>query len=62
MTGLTDIADFLAETIISIDAGQKFILMSKTHGNGLPLVAWRLRFQEDFDGRKLRSFLYLPLP
>ena len=52
MTSLTNIADFLAGAIVSINAGQKFVLMSKTHGNGLPLVAWRLKTQEHFDGRK----------
>lgn len=59
MTSLTNIADFLAEAIVSVNAGQRFVLMSKTHGNGLPLVAWRLKFPEHFDGRN--SFLYLSI-
>lgn len=52
MTALTKIADYLAKAIISMDNGEKFILMSRTEGNGLPLVAWRLKTPTHFDGRR----------
>jgi glutamate/tyrosine decarboxylase-like PLP-dependent enzyme len=50
MTNLTNTADFLAESIAAIGGGEKFVLMSKTGGDGLPLVAWRLKNEEVYDG------------
>lgn len=50
MTNLTQISDFLAESILKIGGGEKFVLMSKTGGEGLPLVAWRLKNEESYDG------------
>lgn len=54
MTNLTHTADFLAESILSIGDGNKFLLMSKKGGEGLPLVAWRLKNKEKYDGMPLR--------
>lgn len=51
MTNLTKTADFLAEAIAAVGDGEKFVLMSKTGGDGLPLVAWRLKNQEAYDGK-----------
>jgi glutamate/tyrosine decarboxylase-like PLP-dependent enzyme len=51
MTNLIRTADFLAESIAAIGGGEKFVLMSKTGGEGLPLVAWRLKNTEDYDGK-----------
>lgn len=50
MTNLTQISDFLAESVLKIGGGEKFVLMSKTGGEGLPLVAWRLKNEESYDG------------
>lgn len=50
MTNLTKTADFLAESIAAIGDGEKFVLMSKSGGDGLPLVAWRLKNKEAYDG------------
>lgn len=50
MTNLTQTADFLAESVVKFGGGEKFVLMSKTGGEGLPLVAWRLKNEEDYDG------------
>ncbi|EIM86926.1 glutamate decarboxylase [Stereum hirsutum FP-91666 SS1] len=59
MTNLTQISDFLAESVLKIGGGEKFVLMSKTGGEGLPLVAWRLKNEESYDefaiARALRS-------
>jgi glutamate decarboxylase len=49
MNNLTAIADHLAESILKIGDGDKFVLMSRTHGEGLPLVAWRLKKKENYD-------------
>jgi len=43
MSNLTQTADYLAQTIESIDDGKRFQMISKTSGNGLPLVAWQLK-------------------
>jgi len=52
-------SDFLAEEILKMGDGEKFVLMSDTGGKGLPLVAWRLKEQGDYDefaiARRLRS-------
>ena len=62
MTNVTQTADFLAESVVAIGGGEKFVLMSKTGGEGLPLVAWRLKNQEEYDGIViLVSFVYSPL-
>jgi hypothetical protein len=37
MASLINIADFLADAIVSMSDGERFLLMSKTHGNGLSL-------------------------
>ncbi|KIJ41001.1 hypothetical protein M422DRAFT_31912 [Sphaerobolus stellatus SS14] len=59
MKNLTTTADFLAESILAIGNGEKFVLMSKTGGDGLPLVAWRLKNEEKYDefaiARRLRT-------
>jgi len=59
MTNLIQTADFLAESVMKIGDGKKFVLMSKTGGEGLPLVAWRLAKKEKYDefaiARNLRS-------
>jgi len=49
MNNLTAIADHLANSIMSIGDGDRFVLMSKMHGEGLPLVAWRLKKKENYD-------------
>lgn len=51
MASLTSRADFLASTIMAMSGGQKFVLLSKTAGNGLPLVTWRLKNRESYDGQ-----------
>ncbi|THH16691.1 hypothetical protein EW146_g3992 [Bondarzewia mesenterica] len=59
MTNLTKTADFLADMVAGFDGGNKFVLMSKKGGEGLPLVAWRLKNKEHYDefaiARQLRS-------
>ncbi|ETW78814.1 glutamate decarboxylase/sphingosine phosphate lyase [Heterobasidion irregulare TC 32-1] len=59
MTNLTETADYLAESVVKFAGGDKFVLMSKTGGEGLPLVAWRLKNQEHYDefsiARQLRA-------
>lgn len=51
MTNLTNTADYLAESIAAIGDSEKFVLMSKSGGEGLPLVAWRLKNKENYDGK-----------
>ena len=51
MTNLISTADYLAESIAAFGDGEKFVLMSKTGGEGLPLVAWRLKNNENYDGK-----------
>ena len=55
MTNLTQTADYLAESVVKFAEGDKFVLMSKTGGEGLPLVAWRLKNQEHYDGMSVCS-------
>lgn len=54
MTNLTSTSDWLAEKIASIEDEQgnaKFhMLGDNLGGKGLPLVAWRLKKQEAYDG------------
>lgn len=54
MINLTTTSDWLAEKIASIQDAQgniKFeILGDNLGGKGLPLVAWRLKKQENYDG------------
>jgi glutamate decarboxylase len=54
MTNLTTTSDWLAEKIASIEDAQgktKFeILGDNLGGKGLPLVAWKLKNQENYDG------------
>lgn len=50
MTNLTAIATNLAEEILKIDHGDKFELLSNTGIDGLPLVAWKLKKKELYDG------------
>ena len=52
MSNLTRTADYLAASIQSLG----FILMSKTSGEGLPLVAFRLAPQEGQEGRTYDEF------
>ena len=40
---ITATASYLAEQIEKIDNGNKFQLMSDKPGDGLPLVAWRIK-------------------
>lgn len=47
---LTKTADYLAEQITKIENGERFELLCETGGKGLPLVAWRLKKEEKFDG------------
>lgn len=49
MNNLTTTADFLAEEVAKVAGGEKFVIMSKGGGEGLPLVAWRLKNKEDYD-------------
>ena len=51
MTELTRKADSLAKDIISVAGGGKFVLMSKTGGDGLPIVVWRLQNGAKYDGK-----------
>jgi len=50
-------ADYIADAISAMDGGRKFLLMSKHRGKGLPLVAWRLKAQEGYDGKDLLFLL-----
>jgi glutamate decarboxylase len=59
MTNLTSIADFLTDAVLRMSGGAKFIIMSKGKGEGLPVVAWRLREKEYYDG-KSSSLVVLP--
>ena len=43
MNNLTETADYLSESIKSIDGGKRFQMISETSGRGLPLVAWQLK-------------------
>lgn len=43
MSNLTEIADKLADQIMAMGDGEKFVLLSETSGRGLPLIAWRLK-------------------
>ena len=43
MNNLTETADYLAKSIVELDDGKRFHLISKTGGEGLPLVAWQLK-------------------
>jgi glutamate decarboxylase len=58
MAELTKTADSLAEAILSVASGSKFVLMSKTGGNGLPIVVWRLKNEAKYDGK---IFLKIPI-
>jgi hypothetical protein len=49
MQNLTNDADWFAEQVERIQDGNKFVIMSERSGKGLPLVAWRLKNQEDYD-------------
>jgi hypothetical protein len=49
MSNITATADFLSHAIDNMKDGQLFELMSATNGNGLPLVAWRLKVEQRFD-------------
>lgn len=55
---LTSTADYLAEEILKIGDGQRFELLSDINGKGLPLVAWRFKGQEKYDGMSNRTFYF----
>lgn len=52
MTRLTVIAEFLAGSIEAIADGSRFSLLSQKGAAGLPLVAWRLKGGQAYDGEK----------
>ena len=56
MLSLTDRADYLADSIV---ATGRFKLLSKTRGNGLPLVIWRLKSEDRYDGKDSAEALHL---
>jgi glutamate decarboxylase len=62
MTNLTTTSDWLAEKIASIVDAQgkvKFeILGDNLGGKGLPLVAWKLKDQEAYDGMSMNWTLF----
>lgn len=45
----TKTSDFLASAIEGMQDGKLFELMSATNGNGLPLVAWRIKAEKRWD-------------
>ncbi|KAF2189005.1 glutamate decarboxylase [Zopfia rhizophila CBS 207.26] len=49
MTSLTKIAAYLTSSIQEMSGGDKFVVMSRGQGQGLPIVAWRLRHSERYD-------------
>jgi len=49
MNRLTTVADSLGKAIVAIGSGSRFLLLSKTGGDGLPIVVWRLKHQESYD-------------
>ena len=62
MTNLTTTSDWLAEKIASIVDAQgkvKFeILGDNLGGKGLPLVAWKLKNQEAYDGMSIHWTMF----
>lgn len=50
MLNLTNTADELSKSISEINDGKTFTMISETNGRGLPLVAWRLTKEEQYDG------------
>lgn len=50
MTSLTSRADYLADAILAIGGGERFITLSRTGGKCLPLVTWRFKSIEPYDG------------
>lgn len=55
MSNLTEIADKLADQIMAMGDGEKFVLLSETSGRGLPLIAWRLKDTKGpYDGELAR--------
>lgn len=50
MSNLTAIATNLGEEILKIADGEKFELLSNKGIDGLPLVAWKLKKKELYDG------------
>ncbi|KZO97148.1 glutamate decarboxylase [Calocera viscosa TUFC12733] len=59
MTNLQKTADYLAEQVVRIADGNMFELMCAMEGQGLPLVAWRIKANKHYDefaiARHLRS-------
>lgn len=51
MKSLTNRADYLASAILAIAGGGRFVILSKSEGKGLPIVIWRLKSQQRYDGR-----------
>ncbi|CAI7592970.1 unnamed protein product [Penicillium viridicatum] len=61
MTALVKKAGSLAEAIVSVAGGGKFVLMSRTEGNGLPIVVWRLKDEAKYDGKVFIEIPYYKL-
>lgn len=40
----------MAGAILAMAGGERFVLLSKTGGDGLPLVTWRLKSEQRYDG------------
>lgn len=61
MSTLIETSDYLAKSLLEIDDGKKFKLISETGGKGLPLVAFQLKdgaahWDEFALARELRSY------
>ena len=55
---LTATADYLARQIVAIKNGELFELLSDGNGNGLPLVAWKLKGEQKYDGESQLEFTF----
>ncbi|KAM0746541.1 glutamate decarboxylase [Meredithblackwellia eburnea MCA 4105] len=57
MTNLTCIADELAKEIDEMGDGKLFTILSEGNGKGLPLVAWKLTSEQQYDEFAIASHL-----
>ena len=60
MHNLTDTANYIAEEIEKMGDGKLFKILSTRNGKGLPLVAWKIVAEKNYDEFAIGMFLHIP--